>query len=102
MERKNNKYKKKVKEKWNLIYNIRNEIEHPKELKTTCFFRENGKVVIPKIIYKSKNYDLLELAEDSLICVYIFFKTIMWGSFLHSKYVKLCTDESKQIWYRVD
>lgn len=93
---------KEIREKWNLVYNIRNEIEHPTTLRTTSFARVKGGSVIPQIIYEGKNYDLLEIAKDALECVYIFLKAIMGASFLYSKYVVAFTDESRKILYGID
>jgi len=90
---------KEIREKWNLVYNIRNVIEHPTTLRTTSFARVKGGSVIPQIIYEGKNYDLLEIAKDALECVYIFLKAIMGASFLYSKYVVAFTDESRKILY---
>ena len=95
------KIEKEIREKWNLVYNIRNEIEHPTTLKTTSFARVKGGSVIPQIIYEGKNYDLLEIAKYSLECVCVFLKAIMCASFLYSKYVVAFTDESRKILYGI-
>ena len=85
--------------KWDLIYNIRNEIEHPKNIRTTMFSRVNGGSVIPQIIYENKSYDLLEIANEALQCMCIYFCTIIQAAFLNSKYVVAFTDESRKIIY---
>ena len=85
--------------KWDLIYNIRNEIEHPKNIRTTMFSRVNDGSVIPQIIYENKSYDLLELANEALQCMCIYFCTIIQAAFFNSKYVVAFTDESRKIIY---
>lgn len=54
-QEKTTKIGKEIREKWNLVYNIRNEIEYPKSLKTTSFARIKGGSVVPQIIYEEKN-----------------------------------------------
>ena len=58
--------KSQIRDEWKLIYAIRNEIEHPENLNTTFFERIGENIVTPQIIYKSKKYDLLEIATKSL------------------------------------
>ena len=82
-----------------MIYNIRNEIEHPKNIRTTMFSRVNGGSVIPQIIYENKSYDLLEIANEALQCMCIYFCIIIQAAFLNSKYVVAFTDESRKIIY---
>ena len=84
-----------VRAEWNLIYNIRNTIEHPENLTTTFFKRRGENSEIPQIIYKEKEYDLFELGMESLQCVYIFLETIIGASFLYSKYIVVFTDETR-------
>lgn len=93
---------KKIEERWKLIYKIRCEIEHPQNIKTTSFTKVNGGSVIPQIIYNNNNYDLFDLAYDSIRCVYVFFKAVMGASFLYSKYLIAFTDESRTIIYGDD
>lgn len=93
---------KDIRDKWDLVYDIRNEIEHPKNLKTTFFTRKRGKTISPEIIYNGINYDLLELSKNSLECVYIFFNTVMGASFLNSKYVIAFTDKERKILYTIN
>ena len=64
---------KEINDRWSLIYDIRNEIEHPENIKTTMFSRVNGGSIIPQIIYENKSYDLLEIANDALQCMCIYF-----------------------------
>lgn len=87
--------KDEIREEWNLIYSIRNEIEHPKNLTTTFFERIGNNIIVPQIIYKNKKYDLLQLATKSIQCVYIFVKAIIGASILYSKYVVPFTDEER-------
>ena len=87
--------KDEIREEWNLIYSIRNEIEHPKNLTTTFFERIGNNIIVPQIIYKNKKYDLLQLATKSIQCVYIFVKAIIGASILYSKYVVAFTDEER-------
>lgn len=74
---------------------IINEIEHPENLNTTFFERIGENIVTPQIIYKSKKYDLLEIATKYLQCVSIFLKIIIGASFLYSKYLVAFTDETR-------
>lgn len=99
---KTTKIRTEINEKWNLIYDIRNEIEHPENIRTTMFFRTNGGSVIPQIIYRNKSYDLLELAQDSLQCMCVYFCVIFQAAFLNSKYVVAFTDESRRKIYCID
>ncbi len=85
--------------KWDFIYNIRNEIEHPENIKTTMFSRVSGGSVIPQIIYKNKSYDLLEIANEALQCMCVYFCIIIQAALLNSKYVVAFTDESRKIIY---
>lgn len=87
--------KSQIRDEWKLIYAIRNEIEHPENLNTTFFERIGENIVTPQIIYKSKKYDLLEMATKSLQCVSIFLKIIIGASFLYSKYLVAFTDETR-------
>ena len=98
-QNKTTKIEKEINDKWGLIYNIRNEIEHPKNIRTTMFSRVNGESVIPQIIYENKSYDLLEIANDALQCMCIYFCIIIQAAFLNSKYVVAFTDESRKIIY---
>ena len=98
-QNKTTKIEKEINDKWGLIYNIRNEIEHPKNIRTTMFSRVNGESVIPQIIYENKSYDLLEIANDALQCMCIYFCIIIQAAFFNSKYVVAFTDESRKIIY---
>ena len=51
---------------WKFIYSVRNVIEHPENLKTTFFKKNELYVKTPKIILNNTEYDLLELGEKSL------------------------------------
>lgn len=90
-----------VSEGWNLIYSLRNEIEHPQKMKTTFFKRTKSYIILPKAIVDSKEYDLLELGEKALLYAFILSKSIISASFLYSKYVTCFTDESRTKLYSV-
>lgn len=88
-----------VREQWQFIYDIRNEIEHPFNRKITQFMRTENNCMTPQIIFKGNNYDLLEIAKTSLVCIHYFFKSIMCSSFFYSKYLVAYTDETRTIIY---
>jgi len=81
---------------WELIYNIRNNIEHPVKLQTTFFRRNNGNVISPKIIYEGNEYDMLELGESAMKSVLILSQRIIAVSFLCGKYTVAFTDEARK------
>lgn len=84
----------KIYDDWSIIYNIRNEIEHPgNNLFPTLITKVNNVVIMPTITYKGKKYDLLLLAKQSLEIASIFARLIIGASFLYSKYTKAFTDE---------
>ena len=80
-------------DRWILIRDIRNKFEHPDDLETTFFSRTQSGVVFPEIEHNGKYYDLLELSENSLLCICLFFKGIIGAALLHSKYLVMFTDE---------
>lgn len=86
----------KIYDDWSIIYNIRNEIEHPgNNLFPTLITKVNNVVIMPTITYKGKKYDLLSLAKQSLEIASIFARLIIGASFLYSKYTKAFTDENR-------
>lgn len=85
---------------WDFIYFIRNKIEHPEDLDTTSFQRTVIGNKSPKIIIEEKEYDLLELGENSLTSVLVISKAIIAISFLYSKFVTCFTDETRTIIYK--
>ncbi len=86
----------KIYDDWSIIYNIRNEIEHPgNNLFPTLITKVNNVVIIPTITYKGKKYDLLSLAKQSLEIASIFARLVIGASFLYSKYTKAFTDENR-------
>ncbi len=87
-------------ERWILIHNIRCKLEHPESLETTFFSRTQSEVILPKIKYEEEFYDLLQLAEDALSCICLFFKAIIGATLLYSKYLIAFTDESGNALYR--
>jgi len=95
------KFNNDVLEGWKLVYSIRNELEHPKNIKTTFFRRIESNVILPKIIFNAKEYDLLELSEKALQYAFIILKSIIPVAFLYSKYVICFTDESRTKLYGV-
>lgn len=94
-QKKNIKIDEDIFNEWDFIYLVRNEIEHPKNLKTTFFKRNELSIKTPKIIFQGKEYDLLDLGEKTLKCVFILSKAIISVAFLHSKYVICFTDENR-------
>lgn len=88
-------------EEWNFIYSVRNEIEHPQNLKTTFFKRNESYVKTPKIVMNNIEYDLLELGEKSLQYVFILSKAIIPSAFLYSKYVVCFTDKTRTHLYGI-
>lgn len=71
------KIQENIRKEWELIYKIRCKLEHPEELKTTFFERRGETILVPKIIYKNVEYDLLELGEKSIQYVYIFLRLLL-------------------------
>ncbi len=92
---------KNILDDWKFIYSIRNEIEHPQNLKTTFFKRNELSVKTPKIIIKNIEYDLLELGEKSLQYIFVLSRAIISTAFLYSKYVICFTDETRTRLYSV-
>ncbi|MBE6147754.1 MAG: hypothetical protein E7168_05450 [Firmicutes bacterium] len=80
---------------WKFIYSVRNVIEHPENLKTTFFKKNELYVKTPKIILNNTEYDLLELGEKSLQYVFVLSRAIISAAFLYSKYVICFTDETR-------
>lgn len=86
--------KQEIIDDWNFIYSIRNKIEHPDDLKTTFFTRHSKEATMPQVIISNQKYDLLNLAEKSLLSVFVLAKSIVAASFLYNKYVIAFTDET--------
>ena len=88
---------------WNIIYKIRNCLEHPEELLSPTLLTKtaDGTVLKPTILWKGNRYDLLDLAKQSIQISYIFARLVIGSSFLYSKYTKLVTDENRTCLYSV-
>lgn len=93
----------KIYEDWDIIYQIRNCLEHPEKLlSSTMLTKTVDKVILkPTILWKEKRYDLLGLARQSIQISYIFARLIIGVSFLYSKYTKVITDENRTCLYSV-
>ena len=83
-------------ERWSIIYNIRNEIEHPSHsLSPTFLKKSNENIMLPTITYNNQKYDMLGLAMNSIEIAFIFARLVIGASFLYSKYTLTVTDENR-------
>ena len=88
---------KEIYDDWTIIYNVRNEIEHPKELLSASLLRKvsNNKIELPSIDWDGKKYDLFSMARQSIEIVSIFARLVIGASYLYSKYTLVLTDETR-------
>lgn len=86
-----------VYETWDIIYQIRNALEHPEKLLSpTLLTKKSGNEILkPTILWKEKRYDLLDLAKQSIQISYNFARLVIGASFLYSKYTKTFTNENR-------
>lgn len=88
--------------KWQVIYQIRNELEHPSGFYFTHFKRSIYGIDRPKIVLANNEYDILILAENSLKCIFEIFCKNIEKAFFYSKYTICFTDKKGKLWYRKD
>ena len=95
---------KKIYDDWDIIYKVRNEIEHPSGLLSPTFLCKlpNGKIGLPIIKWDKKKYDLQNIAEHSIKIISIFARLVIASSFLYSKYTLAVTDKTRTILYKVE